>query len=166
MHTIILHFLDLCCQPPNIKDADIHTSRSKMEERTCCSCHGVEWELAGSSGALQKAAHPRVSGETGAELTYIGAIWAFCLVFKNKRCIQPYSQNLILNRWHKWLPFPQNLNKRSSLAAFNRREQMIDLHYMIQPHNKIDPSLIDPGRFQDFCSARGIIRMEYLAVAV
>lgn len=43
---------------------------------------------------------------------------------------------------------------------------MIDLYYMIQPYNKIYLSLIYPGRFHNFYLVKGIIRTEYLAVAV
>lgn len=43
---------------------------------------------------------------------------------------------------------------------------MIDLYYMIQPYNKIYLSLIDPGIFHNFYLAKGIIRTEYLAVAI
>lgn len=73
---------------------------------------------------------------------------------------------MILNHWYKLLPFPQNLNKHSSLSGLTKKEQMIDLYYMINPYNKIYLSLIDPSIYHKFYLAKGIIRNEKFAVAV
>lgn len=43
---------------------------------------------------------------------------------------------------------------------------MIDLYYMINPYNKINLSLIDPGIYHKFYLAKGIIGTEKFAVAV
>lgn len=47
-----------------------------------------------------------------------------------------------------------------------KKEQIIDLQYMINPYNKIYLPLIDPSIYHKFYLAKGIIGTEKFAVAV